>query len=177
MEMVGIFNPPDEKMRLDAVGPLAGYPIRVKKAIPALIPFFKPIPQPIAGDWLWENDEDGQSYPVYENSRKNYLDGKRKSIYVYPLEKDLDKEFLLKLKKILKAFYVGMKIKILDSIDITTRKITTRISQTTQKIQYHGPSIMEAVKNDLPIDGYGMMCILLKDIYNKVDTDDYGNFR
>ena len=59
MQTLGIFTVPDKKMREDAVGVLAGYPIKVKKALPAIMPMFHSIPQPKEGDWLWENDEDG----------------------------------------------------------------------------------------------------------------------
>lgn len=161
MQKIGVFQPPDEKLRVEAIGPLAGFPIKIKKAIPAIIPFFEPIPRPREGDWLWENDEDGQSFSVYENSRKNYVSDKNKTIYILPLELNMEKEFLATIKKLVKAFYTGMKIKVKKAIDITKMNVTTRISETTKKIQYHGPSIMDAVTSMLPSDGYGMMCILL----------------
>jgi hypothetical protein len=74
MEKIGIVKPPDERDRLSAIGALAGYPIKIKKAIQAIIPLFDPIPQPKQGDWLWDHDEDGQSFDAYESSRKNRID-------------------------------------------------------------------------------------------------------
>ena len=40
------FKVPDEKLRLNAVGSLAGTPIKMKKALQVILPLFYPIPEP-----------------------------------------------------------------------------------------------------------------------------------
>ena len=174
MQKLGIFKVPDEKDREMAVGILAGYPIKVKKALPAIMPMFHSIPTPKEGDWLWENDEDGQTFNAYECARKNNFTSEKRVIYIYPLELDIKTDFLKMLKKFLSAYYLGVTFKIKKAIDITKRDLITRESVVTKKIQYNGPSIMNVVQKDLPNDAYGMMCVLFKDIYNKDVEDGYG---
>jgi hypothetical protein len=41
--------------------------------------------QPLNGEWLWEHEEEGQSYDAYLGQMHNVVDEKRNAIYIKPL--------------------------------------------------------------------------------------------
>jgi hypothetical protein len=54
---------------------------------------FEPMDQPVDGEWLWEHEEEGQTYDAYKGQMHNEVDEKRNTIYIKPLEK-IDASFL-----------------------------------------------------------------------------------
>lgn len=70
-----------------AIGSLPGLPYRVKKALEQVIPLWQPVKQPGKSDWLWEHEEEGQTYDAYKGQMHNEIDQKRNVIYIKPLEK------------------------------------------------------------------------------------------
>lgn len=55
IKMQEYFKVPDAQHRKIALGSLPGLPYRLKKSLEQVLPFFKPIIKPKAGDWLWDH--------------------------------------------------------------------------------------------------------------------------
>jgi hypothetical protein len=65
------FKVPDAEMRKIAIGSLPGTPFKVRKALEQVIPLFDPVPKPKQSDWLWEHEEEGQSFDAYKGQLHN----------------------------------------------------------------------------------------------------------
>jgi len=161
------FKVPDEKLRKDAIGSLVGTPIRLKKAMTAIIPLFKPIPKPNEGEWLWDHDEDGETYEAYVSRPKNKVDGKRNVIYIVPLEEQIDEEFLKILQKFTEAYFHGMKVRAKKSMDIKKLGAESRLNEYTGKIQYNASQLLKALEKTLPSDAYCLIGVCMSDLYPK----------
>lgn len=159
------FKVPDEKLRLSAIGALAGTPIKMKKALNAIIPLFLPIPQPKPSEWLFEHDEDGQTYESYKNYSVNWIKPEKSVIYIQPLESDISPEFILKLKEFCEAFYYGATVKVMKVIDVEKIKVTKRINEYTGKKQYNAGEILKSLENKLSSDCYCLIGLMMSDIY------------
>lgn len=79
------FKVPDAEARRLAIGSLPGMPYRIKKAFDCLIPYFNPVQKPKKEDWLWDHEEEGQTYDAYAGQMHNKVDEKRNVIYIKPL--------------------------------------------------------------------------------------------
>ncbi len=168
MEKV-FFRVPDKKYREIAIGPLAGAPIRMKKALNIITPMFEPIPAPEETDWLAENDEDGQTYEGYLSQQFNNVNEKRKVIYIQPIEKKIDKSFLDKLKQFTEAYYYGLEVRIRKVIDLDQLKVDSRINDSHGKIQVNASQILQKLETKLPADAYCMIAVCLTDLYHRED--------
>jgi hypothetical protein len=72
--MQEFFKVPDDQTRKIAIGSLPGLPYRVKKCLEQVIPLFNPISKPKKGDWLWDHEEEGQTYDAYKGQLHNEID-------------------------------------------------------------------------------------------------------
>ncbi len=167
------FKVPDEKQRLSAVGSLAGTPIRMKKALQVVIPLFNPISKPEPSDWLWEHDEDGQTYDVYKTYPINWIKPPKNVIYIQALEKRIEGEFIGKLKEFCEAFYYGVEVKIRKSVDVDSLGIKNRINDYTNNKQYHAGEILKSLEKNIPADCYCLIGLMMTDIYPKEEWN-YG---
>ena len=125
--MQNYFKVPDEGMRKHAVGSLPGLPYRVKKSLEQVIPMFKPIDKPKDGDWLWDHEEEGQTYDAYNGQMHNIVDKTRNVIYIKPLEEGISLDFLRELKAYCECFFHPMKVSILKATPLSS-KVDTRIN-------------------------------------------------
>ena len=55
---------------------------------------FQPMQQPKPGEWLYEHEEEGQTFDAYKGQMHNEVDGKRNVLYVKPLESGISEQFL-----------------------------------------------------------------------------------
>ncbi|KAL4428919.1 hypothetical protein ABPG74_017509 [Tetrahymena malaccensis] len=160
------FKVPDERDRKNAIGSLAGVPIKIKKAIQAIQNEFKPIDAPQKGDWLWDHEEQGQPYEQYVSTYEKRCFNKENSntIYIQPLEQNMG--FNKDLKKFCKAFFKDCKVKVRQPIiiqDVPT--IQRRINEYTQKLQLNTKDILNYLKTRLPKDAVCMIGITNTDLY------------
>ena len=88
------FRVPDAKERKQAIGALAGSNFALRKLLEDAETFWEPKVPPKAGDWLWDHYEPGQDFDQYRTSYVGALSEKRKTIYILPLNKSIDKAFL-----------------------------------------------------------------------------------
>lgn len=159
------FKVPDEKQRLSAVGSLAGTPIKIKKTLQAIIPMFSPIPKPGPSDWLYEHDEDGQTYETYKSYPINWIKAPKNVIYIQPLEIEIHKDFINQLEIFCRAFFFGVEVKIKPTLDINKLEIKNRINDYTGKKQYHAGDILKKLEAKIPSDCYCLIGILMSDLY------------
>lgn len=87
----------DAEHRKQALGSLPGLPYKVKKSIESIKDMSEPMDKPVPGEWLYEHEEEGQTYDAYKGQMHNEVDNKRNVIYIRPLEK-ISKEFLGELQ-------------------------------------------------------------------------------
>jgi archaemetzincin len=159
------FQIPDEKTRRDAIGSLLGASTLLKKALEVIIPLFKPVPKPNSGDWLASHHEDGQTYEEYASQPKNIVSDKRKTIYIQPVEENIDKDFVENLRKFTKAYYFGLETKVLPTLDLAKLKVGSRINDYSGKLQYNASHILRGLEGKLPSDAYCMIAVCLTDLY------------
>ena len=79
---------------------------------------FTPIHKPKAGDWLWDHEEEGQTFDAYKGQMHNVVDEKRNVIYIKPLDETINPEFLKELKEYCLCFFHPMKVSILKNSNI-----------------------------------------------------------
>ncbi|KRX05882.1 hypothetical protein PPERSA_03819 [Pseudocohnilembus persalinus] len=97
-----------------ALGTLVGEKFTLKKTFQALQKSeqFELIQSQGPGEWMFENEVEEQSFPLYASSNiKNYISQDRNIIYIKTLDCSITKEELKKVKKNLKTFFLGCKIK------------------------------------------------------------------
>lgn len=159
------FVVPNETQRKQAIGPLAGEKLKVRKALGDPEKYWKPVPTPQPGDWLHDHDEDGQTYDQYKTAERNVVGNKEKTtLYIKPLQ-PMPLEFLEKCYKFSMAFFYGMPVKILPVTDISKLKVANRINEGTKKIQYHAGDLLKIMQGHIPKDSYAMLCIIKDDLY------------
>jgi len=69
------------------------------------------------------------------------------------------------MKSICEAFYFGMKIEVLKTMDVKTLKVKERMNEG--HLQYNASQILDRMTPRVPSYAYCMICILNEDIYNK----------
>ena len=74
------------------------------------MPYFEPIPAPQPSDWLWDHEEEGQSFEAYKGQMHNELTKERNIILIQPLEVNIPDLFLSRLNDYCKAFFLGATI-------------------------------------------------------------------
>lgn len=112
------FKVPDEQLRKLALGSLPGLPYRLKKSLELTLPLSQPIRKPKEGDWLWDHEEEGQTFDAYFSQMHNVVDAKRNVIYIKPLDSSIDIEFMKELKSYCECFFHPMKISILKQTNV-----------------------------------------------------------
>ena len=75
-------------------------------------------PQP--GEWLYEHEEEGQTFDAYKGQMHNVVDQQRNTIYIKPLE-SMDEGFLKHLKAYCECFFHPMKIKVGKKLSLPNR--------------------------------------------------------
>ena len=74
-----------------AIGSLPGLPYRLRKALEQVIPKFSPIDKPKESDWLWDHEEEGQTFDAYKGQMHNEVNTKKNVIYIKPIEEGISK--------------------------------------------------------------------------------------
>ena len=167
--MKKVFKVPDETTRRHAIGSLSDAPSNVAAAIRAIIPLFKPIPKPGSSDWLANHNEEGQTFDDYKMYPKNMVDKKRHTIYLQPLEEQIDEDFVETLRKFTESFYYGMNVKVNPWTDVKKLGVASRKNSYTGRLQYNASQILRALEKKLPSDAYCLIGVCLTDLYPRDD--------
>ena len=138
---------------------------------------FDPMTNPSKGDWLTEHVEYGQSVKAYTMGIHNWINNEftRKVIYILPLDKEINGEFIDVFQNICSSFFVGVKIKILENLDLNKMEIENRINTSSNKIQFNAVIILDKLKILLEKDAFCLIGVTMNDIYPK-DSWNYGSF-
>jgi archaemetzincin len=105
-------------------------------------------------------------YDNYITSKYNWYDTKSKNtIYIQPLEDEISKDFIKILEEFCQAFYTGVIVKILPTIDVAKLKITSRTNEYSNNKQYLASEILSKLQHKLPKDAYCLIGVMLTDIY------------
>ena len=168
------FQVPDEQKRQKAIGSLQGTSCLYSEAIKAIIPLFKPIPNPKASDWLVEHKETGQTFEGYSKGVHNKVTVNRNTIYIQPLEDSIDQEFLETLKLFILAYYKGMNVKIKELLNVKKIGVESRVNEYSKKLQYNAGQILERIENHVPEDAYCLIAVCMTDLYPR-DAWNFGN--
>ena len=64
-------------------------------------------------DWIPSIKEEAESFWQFVDSEPNLLTAQKNTICIMSLDKSISKEFILKCKEFVEAFYFGIKVQIL----------------------------------------------------------------
>ena len=163
-QMQNHFKVPDAEMRKHAIGSLPGLPYRVKKSLEQVIPLFQPIRKPKESDWLWDHEEEGQTYEAYTGQLHNVVDKTRNVIYIKPLDEDIDENFVKELKAYCECFFHPLKISIMKKTNVLGG-VDHRINEYTEKEQVNARQILKKLEKSLKPDAFCLIGISLTDLY------------
>jgi archaemetzincin len=164
MEANKKFRVPDDKARKFALGKF-GDATNSKKLFKALEQFFQPIPEPKTGDWLDKHTELGQTFYEFKMSTRPEKTIDNDTIYIVPLEENMDPDLIEIIYYFTLAYYHSMKVKMLPPLDIRKAKITTRIYKG--HYQYNATEVLKFLQKKLPSDGFCIVGIMMTDLYPK----------
>ncbi|EAS03423.1 peptidase family M54 protein (macronuclear) [Tetrahymena thermophila SB210] len=164
MQKKQLFSQPTQQQREKALGDLSSLSQKNQTQIKKIIGYFKPVPNPYSDDWLYNQKEEGQTFDKYIEKPRT-IDTKKRKIYIQPLEQDINKEFVDKLKIFASAFFFGIKVDFLPLLEVEKLGVKTRINEN--KKQFYAPKILELLKESKPKDAYCIIGICMTDIYNK----------
>ena len=124
---------------------------------------FEPMGKPQPGEWLYEHEEEGQTFDAYKGQMHNVVDQQRNTIYIKPLE-SMDEGFLKHLKAYCECFFHPMKIKVGKKLE-STKQITKRVNPYTEKLQLNARDILTVLRQSLPKDAFRLIGVAMTDLY------------
>ena len=87
-------------------------------------------------EWIPSTKEEAESFVQFVEAKPNLLTAQKNTICIMSLDKSIPQEFVVKCKEFVEAFYFGIKVQILKSININSLKVATRKKKNRQ-IQYN----------------------------------------
>lgn len=96
-----------------------------------MINYFEPIPKPDRSDWLFEHEEEGQSFDAYKGQMHNEVTKDRNIICIVPLDAEIPDVFLSQLGDYCKAFFLGATIEMGKPVGLERCGIESRINPGT----------------------------------------------
>ena len=132
--------------------------------------FYKPMKAPGPNDWLMNHKEYGQTYREYARFGFHQITNKKKIIYIAPLSFNInpafDQSFLTAMIILAKDYYYDMDVKLLNmNIDLSGVEYRNYEDGT---YQLNANTIIEKLFNEMPDDGYCLICLTDIDLYNDV---------
>ncbi|MBK1879436.1 archaemetzincin [Pelagicoccus mobilis] len=157
------FHPPSVVKQLEAVGPTDEF-TPTERILFLDTEEFTTIPDPGPIDWLSSHIERGQTCSRF--LQEDYAKPTDSTyLYLQPIGvSDLPIEFQELLIKYCSAFF-DTKVKLLETMPIDTRLISTRINQFTGKRQLNAADILEVLKVQKPNDAYAVIAFTTTDLY------------
>ena len=124
------------------------------------------MPEPKPGEWLYEMDEEGQTYEEFKKGMWPRPDSKFKKIYLQPLGEftGTNSPDVKLLKKFAESYFM-MPVTVLEPIDIDTLEITSRINKYTHNKQLLTTDILHYLERHFPSDAFCLAAITLQDLY------------
>jgi archaemetzincin len=159
------YTAPTPAQRLAAIGPTAGLPEPLRRALEPRDDF-PPMPEPGPGDWLANHPEAGQTFEQFVSSGPNQPDRHRSKIYLQPLGTFDENEgpSLDKLRRFTAAFFM-MEVIVLPPSDRAQHHITSRRNPYTGQLQLLTTDILNLLATQLPEDAFALLGITMSDLY------------
>ena len=132
--------------------------------------FYKPMKAPGPNDWLMNHKEYGQTFREYSRFGFHEITKKKKVIYIAPLSFNInpafDQSFLTAMIILAQDYYYDMIVKLLN-INIDLSGVEYR-NYEDGSYQLNANTIIEKLFNEMPDDGYCLVCLTDIDLYNDV---------
>ncbi len=159
------FRTPSAADRLAAIGPLAGLPEPVRRALDPQQDF-QPLPPPRPNDWLANHPEPGQTFEQFVDSRPNRPAPKRNVLCLQPLGVfDARRSPPLEsLRRFAAAFFM-VETRLMPPADIGKHRIRSRRNPWTGQPQLLTVDILEALRHIIPADAFAVLGITMTDLY------------
>ena len=127
---------------------------------------FEAVPVPRSGDWLAIHPEPGQPFDDFVTSRPRRPGRRRSSIYLQPLGAfPQDRSPSIEILRDYAALYFAMDVKVLPTLSISERRLTTRINPMTGNRQILTGDVLALVRQKLPLDAFCALAITMEDLY------------
>jgi archaemetzincin len=163
--MFAQFTPPNLAQRLAALGPMAGLPEMLRRALQPENDF-QPMPEPGPNDWLANFAEAGQTFEQFVQSQPNRPDARRKKLYLQPLGSfgKTDSPALDQLRDFMAAFFM-MDVDVLPPLSLAQTHVTSRRNRWTGQVQLLTGDILHLLRTRLPEDGFALLGVTMTDLY------------
>lgn len=128
-----------------------------------------PLAQPQPGEWLYENQERGQSFYQYQQLRVAHPDSVRNTLYLLPIGRfsPLQRQVLTATREYL-AVYFQLPVVLLPIESDTTVPATARRRGDIGQEQLLAPYFLQnRLAGHLPPDGLALMALTARDLYPK----------
>jgi archaemetzincin len=164
----------EESKEAKSVLPPAGQnmveiPEKYKKLRESLVPFFKPMGKPAAGEWLASFKEGGQTFEQYFSGRPTLPTSERRTIYIQPIGKfGADEERVIKLTARYMEIFFNLSVKLLP-----VKKFEEPLSLKNYRIHPEwkikqirsGYVLDEVLLPHLPADAAALIAFTAEDLY------------
>ena len=163
--MASQFMPPMRAQQLAAIGPTAGLPQPLQRALEPRGDF-QSLTEPKPSDWLANHAEAGQTFDQFIHSLPNRPDHHRSKLYLQPLGgfNESDGPALDQLQRFTAAFFM-MKVIVLPPSDLAPDSIRSRRNPWTGQKQLLTGDILSALQARLPKDAFALLGITMTDLY------------
>lgn len=172
------FEPPTESERLAAIGPTAGLPPALQRAL-APGADFVPLPAPGPHDWLANHPEPGQTFAEFVRSRPLRPDQARHKLCLQPLgEFDPqaaalfgpdptakgEQQPLETLRRFAATFFM-LDVEVLPPLPLDQAHVRARRNPCTGRRQLLTGDILRLLRRRLPDDAFALLGITMVDLY------------
>jgi len=151
--------PPDALVRARAVGTTMNLEPGLEATFAAEA--FTPIAAPLAGDWLAEHSERGQTFDQYVRGRPNRPSAARRTIYLEPIGEAGGPPMAV-LAEFARAHF-QLPVEVLPALDLA--KTGARVRDRGSFRQVLAPELLEHLKTRLPADAYCLIGLTTTDLY------------
>lgn len=161
------FTPPDAQARARAIGLTMNLEARLEAAFDPAV--FTPIAAPLAGDWLAQHQERGQTFAEYVRARPNRPNEARRTLYLVALGEAGNGPPMEVLAGFARAHF-QLPVKVMPAIELERTRARTRDNGGVRQVL--APDLLDHLKGRLPLDGYSLIGLTATDLY----PDDDWNF-
>ena len=127
---------------------------------------FSRVPIPGPGDWLTENNEEGQTYEQFLVSPRNRVEGKRTVIYLQPIwyGKKSNGPQLKYLRKFTEIYFF-LPVKVQWTMHPSEKKFSIRINPYSYNPQVNADLLLGYLRERIPSRAYCVLGITMVDLY------------
>ncbi len=157
-----VFTPPSRADRLRAIGPAAGLPPPLRRALDEQ--GFTPIASPGPDDWLANQFENGQTFAAFLAGHPPTPDSVRRRLYLQPFGQFRTGHGPpLELLSRFAAAFFALEAEVLPAAPVTG--VTSRINRYTGARQLLTRDLLDLLTRQRPADAFCVVGIAMHDLY------------